>query len=74
MIRALSIAGLLASLLISVASAEEEAVALDHERREALAALPLRLLVSALPDRVRASEIGQRASRRRAGSRRREHL
>ena len=40
MIRALSIAGLLASLLISVASAEEEAVALDHERREALAALP----------------------------------
>jgi thiol-disulfide isomerase/thioredoxin len=40
MIRVLSIAGLLASLLISVASAEEEAVALDHERREALAALP----------------------------------
>ncbi len=40
MIRALSIAGLLASLLISVASAEEAPVVLDHEHREALAALP----------------------------------
>jgi cytochrome c biogenesis protein CcmG/thiol:disulfide interchange protein DsbE len=40
MIRALSIAGLLASLLFSAAAAEEAAVALDHERRAALVALP----------------------------------
>ena len=40
MIRLLSIVGLLASLFMSVALAEEDPVALDHARREALAALP----------------------------------
>jgi hypothetical protein len=40
MIRALLIAGALATLCASIAPAEDERVALDGERRQALAALP----------------------------------